>query len=385
MNFRKHLAFLLVAAVTALTLIGSSLAQGGEASIPTARVVLDPGANLHLRQYPSVDAQSLGLAPSGADLIVLGRRGPAEAGDEPVDLSDMTTDPAEGLAQQDDLSPADTWLYVAYPTPDGGVITAWVTALHLQVLDAAGEEQRLADLEMALQSQPGSAVGTSIRPPRPTSRMTARTYNLNPGVHLNIRVANNASSEILGQVTGGIDLAFLGLGENEEWIFIQHLPSEGVLITGWASARYIQLYLDGDPIDIQTLKARAPGFATTFTEAEARGSMVVAGGQAPAPPTRDPFLGSVVGEVQTNLGVALHLRQRPSVDAKSLDLIPAGERLILSGVTESGEWYRAAFADSIGWVFGQYIALSLNNRYIGEDELARRLTAFDNSGDQLSE
>ena len=385
MNFRKHLTFLLVAAVTALTLIGPSLAEGGEASIPTARVVLDPDANLHLRQYPSVQAQSLGLAPSGADLIVLGRRGPAEYRGESVDLSDLTTDPAEGLEQNADLSPADTWLYVAYPTPDGGVITAWVTALYLQVLDAAGEKQRLADLEMALQNQPGAAVGTSIKPPRPTSRMTAHTYNLNPGVHLNIRVANHAGSEILGQVTGGEALSFLGLDENEEWIFIQHLPSEGVIITGWASAQYIQLYLDEDPIDIQTLKARAPGFATTFTEGEAHGSMIVAGGQAPSPPTRDPFLGAVVGEVQTNPGVALHLRQRPNVDAKSLDLIPAGARLILDGVTENDEWYRADFEGAVGWVFGQYLALSLNRRYIGEAELERRLTTFDNSGDPLPE
>ena len=385
MTFRKHLTFLLMALVV-LMLAGISLAQGetSEAAIPTARVTLDPGANLHLRQYPSVHAQSLGLAPSGADLIVLGRRGPAEYTGEPVDLSDMKTDPAEGLEQYADLEPADTWLYAAYPTPDGGLITAWVVALHLQVLDATGERQRLASLEKVLQTQPGSAVGTSITSPMSTRRVNVHIYNLNPGVHLNVRIANHASSEILGQVTGGAVLSFLGVDENEEWIFIQYRPSENVIITGWVSAQYAQLQLDGNPIEIQTLKARNPGLAATL-DSGTRGNIINAGGQAPPPPTRDPFLGAVAGEVALDPGASLHLRARPNVQALSLHLIPAETRLIVDGITENGEWYRAIYQEAEGWVSGQYLTLSFNNRHIGSEELASELTLFDNSGNQLSE
>ena len=57
----------------------------------------------------------------------------------------------------------------------------------------------------------------------------------------------------------------------------------------------------------------------------------------------------------------------------------------LGGFTENDEWYRADFEGKVGWVFGQYLALSLNRRYIGEAELERRLTAFDNAGDPLPE
>ena len=384
MTFRKHLTFLLMVLVVFM-LAGPSLAQGdmSEAAIPTARVTLDPGANLHLRQYPSVHAQSLGLAPSGADLIVLGRRGPSEYKDEPVDLSDMKTDPAEGLEQYADLEPTDTWLYVAYPPPDGGLITAWVIASHLQVFDTTGEGQRLASLERVLQNQPGSAVGTSITSPMSPRRVNVHIYNLNPGVHLNVRIANHANSEILGQVTGGDVLLFLGLDENEEWIFIQHhLPS--VIITGWVSAQYAQVQLDGKPIAIQILKARSPGLATTVNS-ETRGNIVNTGGQVPPPPTRDPFLGAVAGEVALDPGASLHLRDRPNVQARSLDLIPAGTRLIVDGNTESNEWYRVTYQDAEGWVSGQYLTLSLNNRHIGSEELASRLTLFDNSGNQLPE
>lgn len=385
MTFRKHLTFLLMALVV-LMLAGTSLAQedASEAAIPTARVILDPGANLHLRQYPSVQAQSLGLAPSGADLIVLGRRGPSEYAGEPVDLSDMKTDPAEGLEQHADLEPADTWLYVAYQTPDGGLITAWAVALHLQVFDTTGERQRLASLEKVLQNQPGSAVGTSITPLMSPRRVNVHTYNLNPGVHLNVRIANHANSEILGQVTGGAVLSFLGLDENEEWIFIQYLTSENDIITGWVSAQYAQLQLDGNPIEIQTLKARNPGLATTL-DSGTRGNIITAGGQAPLPPTRDPFLGAVAGEVALDPGASLHLRARPNVQALSLSLIPAGTRLIVDGITESGEWYRVIHQDTEGWVAGQYLTLSLNNRRIGAEELASRLTLFDNSGNRLPE
>ncbi|MBE0689421.1 MAG: DUF4397 domain-containing protein, partial [Anaerolineae bacterium] len=47
------------------TLAPSTAAPSG----PTARIILDPGANLQLRQYPDRDAFSLGLAPSGTVLI----------------------------------------------------------------------------------------------------------------------------------------------------------------------------------------------------------------------------------------------------------------------------------------------------------------------------
>ena len=358
-----------------------------EAAGPTAQVTVNPDANLHLRQYPSVQARSLGLVPDDTILTVLGRRGPTEyyggePADEPVDLSDLETDPAEGLERFEDLEPADTWLYVTYNTPDGGIINAWMNALYLQVFDEDGERQRLASLDMVRQNRAGAAISTSITSPQPTKRVTARVYNLNPGVHLNIRIANYASSEIIGRAGGGAMLSFLGLDENEEWAFIEYQASENVTIIGWVSTQYVRLQLDGNPIEIQALKSRDARLVPLISS-ESRGSITVAaGGEAPPQPTRDPFLGAVVGEVALNPEANLHLRNMPSTSAASLDLIPSGTRLIVDGMTESGEWLKVTYEGAEGWVFAQYLALSFNNRRIGGEELERRLTLFDNSGNR---
>lgn len=342
-----------------------------ETAFPTARVTnLNAGANLHLRRYPSTQALSLGLVPIDTEMAVTGREGTA------VD------DAAAGLARHEDLEPADTWLHVRYTTPDGGLITAWANALYLQVSDESGEAQRLASLGLVHGGQFGVALNTSIIPPKPTRRVTARVYSLDPGVQLNIRTTNHRNSEIVAQARGGAVLSFLGLDEDADWAFIEHRPNENTTVTGWVSIAYIELLLDGNPIGVQVLMERSPALAPSISD-ERRGSLVVAGdGEAPPLPSRDPFLGVVVGEVRLDPGARLHLRLRPSVNERSLALIPTGERLIVDGRTENGEWLRATFSGQQGWVFGQYLDLSFNSRHIGDDELEERLDLFDNDGNQ---
>ena len=345
-----------------------------ETAFPTARVVnLNPGANLHLRRYPSTQARSLGLVPIDTELAVTGREGT------------VVDDAAAGLARHEDLEPADTWLHVRYTTPDGGLITAWANALYLQVSDESGETQRLASLGLVHGEQFGVALNTSIVPPEPTKRVTARVYSLDEGVQLNIRTDNHRNSEIVAQARGGAVLSFLGLDEDVNWVFIEHRPNENTTVTGWVSIAYVQLLLDGDPIGVAELMERAPALAPSIS-GDTRGRLVVAGdGEAPPRPSRDPFLGVVVGEVRLDPGARLHLRFRPSVNERSLALIPTGERLIVDGRTENGEWMRATFGGNQGWVFGQYLNLSFNSRHIGADELEERLDLFDNDGNQPSE
>ena len=216
-------------------------AMAVEAAGVTALVNLNPGANLQLRQYPHPDSMSLGLAPAGTRLIVRGRRGPtvlygAEPDDAPVDLSDFEDDPEEGLDWWQDLEPVDTWLFVTYPTPDGGAVDAWVNALYLAVTDETGGEQRLYELAQVRQNQAGAARDTAIGPPRPRDRVTAMPANLDVGVKLNIRVANDSSSENLGQAATGAVMRLVGLDEDLEWAFVEHDAAEGVLLSGWVSA-----------------------------------------------------------------------------------------------------------------------------------------------------
>ena len=345
-----------------------------ETAFPTARVTnLNPGANLHLRRYPSAHAMSLGLVPTGTELTVTGRKGTA------------ADDPAVGLAGHEDLEPADTWLHVRYTTPDGGLITAWANALYLQVSDESGEAQRLASLGMVHGEQFGIAINTSIIPPEPTRRVTARVYSLDPGVGLNIRTTNHRHGEIVGQARGAAVLSFLGLDEDAAWAFIEHRPNEITTITGWASIAYIELLLDGNLISVQDLMERHPALVPSIS-GETRGGIVTAGdGEAPPRPSPDPLLGVVVGEVRLDPGANLHLRLRPSVDEQSLALISTGARLIVDGRTENGEWLRAAFDGKQGWVSGQYLVFSFNSRRINTEELKRRLDLFDNNGNRLSE
>ena len=357
---------------------------------PTARVNLNRGVNLQLRQYPHIEALSLGLAPGDTTLIVLGRRGITEyygeePADEPVDMSDFDSDPAEGLERWQDLEPADTWLYVTYLTPDGGTIDAWVSALYLQVSDEDGEPQRLADLEMIRQNQAGLSRATSIGPPQPVERVGAYAFNLNAGVSLNIRMANDVSSENLGQVANGDSLRLIGLDEADEWAFIEYDAMDNVIISGWVSTQYVQILLDGRPTSLETVR-EADASLISLVSDSARGGISLAGdAEAPPVPTRDPFLGAVIATVNLNPDANLHLRLRPNANTESLDLIPSGTSVIVDGVTESEEWYTISFEGVTGWISAAYTVLSFNDRYMPMEEILERLTPFDDLGNEIPE
>ena len=357
---------------------------------PTARVNLNRGANLQLRQYPQSASLSLGLAPDETILIVLGRRGLTEyygeePADEPVDLSDFESDPAEGLERWQDLDPADTWLYITYMTPDGGTIDAWVNALYLVAVDEDGEPQRLADLEMVRQNQAGSSRGTSIGPPQPRERIGAYVFNLNLGVNLNIRMANNASSENLGQAANGDALRLIGLDEADEWAFIEYSAMDNVIISGWVSAEYVQILLDGRPITLEALREIDASMISPVGDSTRGGINLSGDAEAPPVPTKDPFLGAVVGTVNLNPDANLHLRIRPNASTESLDLIPSGTRLIVDGVTESGEWYTVSHDGVAGWISAAFTVLSFNDRYMPSEEMLGRLKSFDDLGNEIPE
>ncbi len=357
---------------------------------PSARVLLNRGANLQLRQYPHIDSLSLGLAPNDTTLIVLGRRGiteyfGAEPADEPVDLSDFDSDPAEGLESWEDLSPAETWLFVSYLTPDGGTIEAWVNALYLDVYDEDGEAQRLADLEMVRQNQAGVSRRTSIAPPQPIERLGAHAFNLNAGVKLNIRRANDISSENLGQVANGEPLQLIGLDEANEWAFIDYDAIDNVMIRGWVSVNYVQFMLDGEAISLDDLREYDASLITLMSDSVRGGINLAGDAEAPPAPTQDPFLGAVVATVDLNPDANLHLRMNPYNFSASLDLIPSGTRLIVAGVTENEDWYKVSFEGVSGWISANYAILSFNNRYLPLEEMIGRLMLFDETGKELQD
>lgn len=364
-------------------------ATSGDEGTSTARVNLDPGANLQLRQYPSPEALSLGLAPSGSVFDVLGRRGPSEyfegePADEPVDLSDFgEDDPAEGLDEDDDLAAEDTWLFVAYSTPDGGAINAWVLAQYLQVFDDEGAPQRLADLDLVRQNEAGEAVATEITPPSESvDRVSVVIFNLNPGVLLNIRRTKGTDGEVLARVETGTVLGFIGVDEAEEWVFIEYLSPDGGSITGWVSTQYVQYQLNGSLSDLEEIADEDETLVNIVDEDE-RGE-ISGDVQRPALPTPDPLEDVVVGEVLLDAGASLQLRRTPNLDGESLDLIPTGTRLFIDGITSNQDWYNVTFEDVEGWVSTQYLVLSFNGEFVEINEIINEIETFSNDGESVT-
>ncbi len=346
---------------------------------PYASVNVNPDSGLHLRQYPSSEAMSLAMLPADTNLMVLGRRGPSEylpdePADEPVDLSDFSADPAAGLYPVQDLNPADTWLFVTYQTADGGAVNGWVNAFYLHVSDEIGEPQRLASLPTIRQNQAGSAFNTSVRPPSLAEHIAVRVHNLDASAFLNIRMANDASSEVLGQLAPGAILDFIGLDADESWLFVGHEIESGKITRGWVSVEYVQLLLNGKPVGVATLRS-LDSSAVRLLNDSVRGRVGIAEA-GPAPDSGDDMEG-IVGEVDLNADAALHLRRQPDAATESLALIPARSLLQLDGITASGDWFKVSYDGDEGWVAAMYLLLSMDGQFYYRDFLTNQLPVYD--------
>lgn len=330
---------------------------------PTARVILDPGANLQLRQYPTSSALSLGLAPSGTILLVNGRIGQEITIDgftpTPDPLGTPFVDPASLLPNDDedaDLLPEETWLNVIFNTPDGGQIIAWVNALYVDVRTPAGEEQRLADLPTVPANQAGEAINTAVTPPPvPSNVVSAVAGNLDTGVNLQIRRTLGTSGEVLARVPSGTAMELLGLNETREWAFVRYSPAGGGSITGWVTTAYISYSYNNRDIDLEEMEQRE---LLVIVPDDERGDLRDA---AAAPlPTVDPLRDVVVAEVVIDPGANLHLRRNPDANSESLALIPAGARLVVGGRSSDGQWLSVTFEETQGWISSSFVRLTFN-------------------------
>lgn len=332
---------------------------------PTARVLLDPGANLQLRQYPRADALSLGLAPSGAVLTVNGRAGGPRppVGTTPDPNATPFADPASALDPKADL-PLDTWLNITYTTPDGGAISAWVNAQFLDVRNIRGERQRLADLPLVPSNQPGEAINTGVTPPPiPKDRVVANVFNLDPGVNLNIRRTPSVDGEVLIRIPNGTATEFLGLKEDQSWVFVRYTTPEGGTVTGWANTLYIQYTYNNRPIKLDEMDQRG---LLVFVPEDLRGE--ISSGIAPAAiPTLDPIKDKILAEVTLDPGANLNLRRRPDIQSEVIVPVPSGTRLIVNGRTGDGAWLNVSFEGAEGWIAPQapgavFVRLTFNGQ-----------------------
>jgi len=361
------------AAPTPVPAVEQPPAQAGD-GLPTGRVLLDPGANLQLRQYPDAASLSLGLVPSGATVTVLGREGAPEQIEGLFDAEiqaaiDSYVDPAEGIGPDADLNPQDTWLQVSYTTPDGGVIEAWVLAQFLAITDAEGEEARLADLPTIPANDFGESLNTEVTPPPvPEDVVSAQVYNLNPGVNLQLRRTASTSGESLALIPNGTVLEYIGYeispgeapgpeaAENAEWMFVRYTNPEGGTATGWVSTLYVQPYWRGEPIDFEEMEART---LLLFEDPTTRGDL--GRGVAPPPqPTVDPLADQIIATVVLDSGANLQFRRDPDPLSESLGLIPSGTQLIVQSRTEDAQWLQVTFEGQVGWISANFVRLTFN-------------------------
>lgn len=241
-------------------------------ALPTARVLTDPGVNVHLRQFPGSQALSLALLGSGTNVEVVGREGaPAPAPDAtatPEGAVDENPfiDPATLLeSPRADLTPADTWLFISATAPDGGTITGWINALFLAVTAPNGQPQRLADLPMIPNNTAGeynsSFVPTAV-PTQPFENQVVATVDqLNPGSNLHLRRNPTASSESLGLIPSGTQVVVEGVNDTGEWYQTTYNGT-----TGWISVNYVSLTFNGRAYDAANLGVLATPIPTETPE-----------------------------------------------------------------------------------------------------------------------
>lgn len=334
---------------------------------PTGRVFnLNIDANLQLRQYPDTSALSLGVAPFGTIFTVNGREGELaeifiSATQIPPDYEYV--DPVGLLPdERTDLPRDQTWLNITYNTPDGGSIVAWVRADFIDVRDAAGRQVRLRDLDTVPGNRPGEARNTSITPPQARQDVvTVRVINLDPTANLNVRRTPDTTGEVLAQLPLNTTAEFLGLSESGDWIFLRYAAPEGIVTTGWASTGFLELNLNGQRTDVETLEAK--GLMATALETQ-RGSQTV--GAAPvAVPTLDPTIDAIIAEVALDPGANLNLRRAPDQTAEVLVQIPSGTRVIVSERTPDSRWLKVTYEGVNGWIAAQtdtavFVRLSFN-------------------------
>jgi uncharacterized protein YgiM (DUF1202 family) len=337
-------------------------------NVITGRILLDPGANLQLRQNPDSDALSLGLAPSGSVLIINGREGAPVAlvdGQAPPPEAETWVDPVAELPDlETDLDPTQTWVNVTYNTPDGGQITAWVNAQFLEIRDGRDREVRLRDLDFVGGNIPGRAESTAITPPPITEdTLTARVFNLDPGVQLNIRRTPNVEGEVIGKLDNGTLVIFVGMEESEQWAFIEFATPEGGIISGWVNTLYIEYVYNGREFELEDFKnvvSRTTSQALfEFVSPDLIGEIQGNVSQIAAP-TVDPLRDQFVALVQLNQGANLQFRRLPDATSESLNLIPSGTQLIITGANETGEWLQVTFEGEEGWISVGFANITFN-------------------------
>ena len=183
---------------------------------PTARVLVDPGVNLQLRQYPqprSLLARSCALRRDAARQWARGRAGSARRHDRdaaPPEATDFV-DPVTLLQEGEDLDPVTDLdqRHLRY--------ARWRHDHRLGQRALSRHSRLHRDARMALRDLPtvpsnraGEAQDTAIQPPSARGIVTmAIATNVKPGVRIHIRRLPTIEGESLALVPAGTQMELL--------------------------------------------------------------------------------------------------------------------------------------------------------------------------------
>ncbi len=194
-----------------------------------ATVNVNPGVNLHLRRTPDIMGESLALLPRGTQLVVLEKTEVASRGG-------LVGEPSSLI-----------WLYVRFTT-ENGTLTGWVNSQFV-TLSRNGRPFSLDDVPTAAEVRVGGWQGRPLIVPPPAAQVVIATIDkLDPGANLHLRRNPDASSESLGLIPSGTQLAVLGRNNSGTWLQVEY---NGV--RGWINASFVSVTRGGAPYRIEDI------------------------------------------------------------------------------------------------------------------------------------
>jgi uncharacterized protein YgiM (DUF1202 family) len=188
-------------------------------------------------------------------------------------------------------------------------------------------------------------------------------FNLDPGVNLNIRRTPDVNGEVLARLPNGTVMEFVGIKEDQQWVFVRYSPAEGGSVTGWVSATYVQYTYNSRLIDLEEIETR--GLLAIIAD-DTRGE-TGSGAASVVVPTVDPVKDRYVAVVSLDAGSNLNLRRNPNQNSEVLAQIPSGTQLLVNARTPDELWLNVTFEGVDGWIaakteVAQFVRLTFNGK-----------------------
>ena len=317
----------------------------------TATVATNPGVNLKIRQYPTANALTLVLVPSGSNLYVLGAIGPVATTGTPSPSSTSSITPTDlpGI-----------WLFVSYATPDGNTVTGWTLSNFLSIEVngtpiASDSVVKIRGIASVASNTPGQTTGSTVGNTPLTNVVTAKVTTA-PGVNAQLRRTPDVLGESLALIPSGTILTVLGQTTSTAtpivgspltptWYFVRY-DVGGSSIFGWVSGDRLYLTYRGQAAPTGVVPTQA-----TITRGYIQGNGVTQiAATAPA--------GLVATIANLSPGANVQVRAQPNVNATVIDKVQNGTILPALGRNGDGSWVQVQDQGQAGWVNSGFLFLT---------------------------